>query len=237
MVATAAPAVTSDAFCDCPPAAAHHGGLRRAAAGRHRAEQRAAEIGRAGGDQLAVGVDRRVGRARKGATRRDRLGEAHQRDAERARHQLLDQREVGQRERREALRNQADRRDARAPAGRRTTTRRCRRPPRPAAPANAATGAPCRSAPRRSPAATASVSSEVSGRCCTTLSDVGEEALLGDVDAQQLGHLVEHDHEADAGLEAGQHRRGNEVGDEAQAQQPRPAAASRRPARPAWPSP
>jgi hypothetical protein len=45
-----------------------------------------------------------------------------------------------------------------------------------------------------------------------------EEALLGDVDAQQLGHLVEHDDEADAGLETGQHRRGDEIGDEAQAQ-------------------
>ena len=49
--------------------------------------------------------------------------------------------------------------------------------------------------------------SEVSGTCCTTLSEVAEEALLGDVDSQQLRHLVQHDHEADAGLEAGQHRR------------------------------
>jgi hypothetical protein len=38
------------------------------------------------------------------------------------------------------------------------------------------------------------------------------------VDAQQLGHLVEHDDQPDAGLEAGEHRRGDEVGDEAQAQ-------------------
>ena len=53
--------------------------------------------------------------------------------------------------------------------------------------------------------------------------EVGEEALLGDVDAEQLGHLVEHDHQADAGLEAGQHRRGDEIGDEAEAQQPPPA--------------
>ena len=47
---------------------------------------------------------------------------------------------------------------------------------------------------------------------------VGEEPLLGDVDAQQLGHLVEHDDQADPGLEAGEHRRGNEIGDEPQAQ-------------------
>ena len=49
---------------------------------------------------------------------------------------------------------------------------------------------------------------------------VGKEALLGDVGAEQLGYLVEHDHQADAGLEAGEHRRGNEVGDEAEAGHP-----------------
>ena len=51
--------------------------------------------------------------------------------------------------------------------------------------------------------------------------EVVEEALLGDVDAQELRHLVQHDHESDPRLEAGQHRRGNEVGDESQAHQPR----------------
>ncbi len=39
--------------------------------------------------------------------------------------------------------------------------------------------------------------------------------------AQQFRHLIEHDHEADPGLEACQHRRGNEVGDESQAQEAR----------------
>ena len=51
--------------------------------------------------------------------------------------------------------------------------------------------------------------------------EVEEEALLRDVDAQELRHLVQHDHEADARFEAGQHRRGNEVGDESQTHQPR----------------
>ena len=37
--------------------------------------------------------------------------------------------------------------------------------------------------------------------------EVAEKALLGDVDAEQLRHLVEHDHQADARLEAGEHRR------------------------------
>ena len=67
-------------------------------------------------------------------------------------------------------------------------------------------------------AATASVISEVSGMCCARLREVDEEPVLGEVDSQQLRHLIQHDHEADARLEAGQHRRGNEVGDESQAQ-------------------
>ena len=57
--------------------------------------------------------------------------------------------------------------------------------------------------------------------CCTTLEEIGEESLLGDMDAQELRHLVQHDHESDPRFEAGQHRRGNEVGDESQAHQSR----------------
>ncbi|MCY1298048.1 hypothetical protein D9M70_475120 [compost metagenome] len=48
--------------------------------------------------------------------------------------------------------------------------------------------------------------------------DIPEEAFLGEVKAKQLRHLVEHDDEADAGLEADQDRRGDEVGDEAEAE-------------------
>jgi hypothetical protein len=47
-----------------------------------------------------------------------------------------------------------------------------------------------------------------------------EEAVLGDVDAEELGHLVEHDHETDAGLESGEHRGGNEVGNESETGDP-----------------
>ena len=43
---------------------------------------------------------------------------------------------------------------------------------------------------------------------------VAEEALLRYVDAEQLRHLIEHDHETDAGLEAGQDRHRDEVRDE-----------------------
>ena len=77
---------------------AHDRGLRGAATGRHRAEERAAEIGGPGRDQLAIRIDGRIFRTGKGATRRDRFGEAHQRDPQRAGHQLLDQRGIGHRE-------------------------------------------------------------------------------------------------------------------------------------------
>ena len=51
-----------------------------------------------GGDQLAIRIDRRISRAGKGATHRDRFGETHQRDPQRAGHQLADQRGIGHRE-------------------------------------------------------------------------------------------------------------------------------------------
>ena len=40
---------------------------------------------------------------------------------------------------------------------------------------------------------------------------------FANVHAEQLRHLIEHDHEADAGLEAGQDGRRNEIGDEPEA--------------------
>ena len=44
--------------------------------------------------------------------------------------------------------------------------------------------------------------------------EVVEEALLRDMDPQELRHLVQHDHEADPRFEARQHWRGNKVGHE-----------------------
>jgi hypothetical protein len=43
--------------------------------------------------------------------------------------------------------------------------------------------------------------------------EVAEEALLRDVDSQELRQLIQHDHETDPRFEACQDRRGNEVGD------------------------
>ena len=58
---------------------------------------------------------------------------------------------------------------------------------------------------------------------------IAEEAGLREMDAQQLRELIHHDHEADAGLEAGEHRVGDEVGDESQAEED--ASPSRTPTR------
>ena len=50
--------------------------------------------------------------------------------------------------------------------------------------------------------------------------EVAEEAGLVDVDAEQLRHLVEHDHQADSRLEAGEHRHRDEVRHETQPEHP-----------------
>jgi hypothetical protein len=42
--------------------------------------------------------------------------------------------------------------------------------------------------------------------------DVTEKALLGDVDAEQLGKLIEHNDHSDPRLETGQHGCRNEIG-------------------------
>ena len=220
-----------------PPArGAHDRGLRGAAAGRHRAEQRAPEVGGPGRDQLAVRVDRRIFRPREGAARRDRLGEAHERDPERARREVRDQGGIRQRERRESLRNQADRRDAE----RLQAEVPGRRIPPPTATSGAGEWGQRRSMPIRTSSVAAGHGErdprglgDVAGHA----EDVAEEPLLGDVDPEELRHLVEHDHEADAGLEAREHRRGDEVGDEPELHAASPGAASRPRARPAWPSP
>ena len=65
--------------------------------------------------------------------------------------------------------------------------------------------------------AMARVSSDVFGQMVRHAQNVAEEAFLRDVHAEQLRHLIEHDHEADAGLEAGQNGRRNEIGDEPEA--------------------
>ena len=62
------------------------------------------------------------------------------------------------------------------------------------------------SSPNSATTAMANVISDVSGTMMHHAQDVPEKALLGDVDAEQLRDLIEHDDQPDAGLEAGQHR-------------------------------
>ena len=200
---------------------AHDRRLRGAAAGRHRAEQRAAEIGRPGGDQLAIRIDRRIvqgrAKARPAAIVSVKLISAIPSAPGTT---CCDQRKIRQRERRESLRNQADRRDALRlqaeeprrgdAAADRDQRRRRMRPQTLHADQHEQRRRGHRERQQRG-----------LGNVLRDAEEVGEEALLGDVDSQKLRHLVQHDHEADPRLEACQHRRGNEVGDKPQTHQPR----------------
>ena len=130
----------------------------------------------------------------------------------------------------------ADRLDP-EPAARAGRRRRCRR-------ATATSGAGTRGTKRSTPTSRTAASrarprasrSDVSG----TLSAMRERdcgrTALGEVDAEQLRELVEHDHEPDPRLEADEHRLGDEVGDEAEPQQRGQPRGGRRPAASASPT-
>ena len=237
MVASAAAAVTSDALCVRPPAARTTAVCDvppPAGIAPNSAPPRLAAPVATSSRLASIGGSPGRANARPAAID---LGEAHQRDAERAR-----QRAAATSARSGSVIDGSPCGiwpTVETPSACRPKNHDAAMPP-PTATSGAGECGHRRSMPTSTTsvaAATASVSNEVSGRCCSDAEQVGEEALLGDVDAEQLGHLVEHDHEADAGLEAGQHRRGDEVGDEAETQQAARAAASRRPARSAWRSP
>ena len=70
--------------------------LALAACADREAEQRAAQVSNAGGDKFAIGVDRWIGGAGKGASCCDGFGKAHQRNAERSGSELFDQRQIRQ---------------------------------------------------------------------------------------------------------------------------------------------
>ena len=59
------------------------------------------------------------------------------------------------------------------------------------------------------------------GQLLRDVEQIADESFFRDVNPEELRHLVQDDHEADACLEARQHGRGHEVGDESQAHQPR----------------
>jgi len=87
----------------------HDGGLGCAATGRHGPEQGTGCIGHAGRNKFTIGIDLRVILAGKGPPGCNRLGKTHQGDTDRTRQQLPDQFDVRQGQRRQALRDQADR--------------------------------------------------------------------------------------------------------------------------------
>ena len=160
---------------------------------------------------------------------RDRLGEAHQRDAQRRRPESL------RSARGPAGRGTADPVGtwptvchAVGPAGRADSWRRSRRRPRSAAPARAGSGARSppgwRSSRRRPPPSPAT-----SRECPVTMARrLWRNDPLAKVDAQQLRNLIQHDDESDPRLESDQHRLGDEVGDEAEPQDRRQPRAWRR---------
>jgi hypothetical protein len=81
-----------------------------------------------------------------------------------------------------------------------------------------ARGAKCSSAKINTSIATAtrSVATDVDGSCSTDGQHVAEESGLDDVNAKQFRNLIHHDDQTDGGFEPGQHRLGDEVGDEAE---------------------
>ena len=199
--------------------------LRRAAAGRHRSEQPAGEIRAAEREQLAVRRRPRLSRRRERARRGNALGKAHERDAGRRRPQDPDELELRTNQRGKAARHCADRGHARL-----TQVERRRR----------ANRQPDREERRRCARREVLQREDQrehrdghqerrDGRGRKLLDDgqhVAEESGLRDVNAEQLRNLIHHDDQADAGFEPGQHRLGDEVGDEAETKRRLPAGAS-----------
>ena len=58
------------------------------------------------------------------------------------------------------------------------------------------------------------------GNVLNQAESVLEERMFRDMQAQQLRRLIQQNDEANPSLEAGQHRRGNEIGGEAKTQKP-----------------
>ena len=188
----------------------------RSATGRHGAEERTGQVGGAGCDKLAICLDGGISTGRESPAGGDGLGEAHQRNAERAGQKLGNKPEAGKGDRRERLGDEAHGRDAkrlqadqpREPNPRAHRHQRSRQ-----------TGP--QALHRQQSKQRGDGNCQREQRCIRQMvhdtQDIAEETLLRDMHAEQLRHLIEHDHQSDAGLEAGQDRRRDEVGDEADA--------------------
>jgi hypothetical protein len=176
----------------------------------------AGQVGRAQGEQLPVGVDRRIVLGGEGPGGRDGLDERHQRDPGRGRQQGAHAGELGQLEPGEAAAHRADQRH----------------------PPALQIGQPDQRDPQhhhdqgaghpRRPAAQGQQHGEPSQRqgdggrvrvaeLAQCRPHLGEEVVTLDRDAEHLVELAGRDHQPHPGLEAGQHRRGDEVGQEPKA--------------------
>ena len=128
MVAAAAAAVTSEAFCVRPPTARTTAVCEVPPPAGIAPNKAPRQIRGAGRHQLPVGGDRGVARRRKRPPGGDRFGKAHQGDAQRPGQQLPHQVEARQRQRGQRLRNGARRLRRPTSAGRKTTKPRSRPP-------------------------------------------------------------------------------------------------------------
>ena len=188
--------------------------LRGATTGRHRSEQPAGEIRAAKRAELAVRCRPRLPRRRKRARSGNALRKAHERDAGRRRPQDPDELELWTNQRGKTARHCADRGDARLTQveRRRRANRQTQREER-------------RGCARREVLDREDQDDHRDGhqerrdrRRRKLLDDrqhVAEESGLDDVNAKQFRNLIHHDDQTDGGFEPGQHRLGDEVGDEA----------------------
>ena len=197
-----------------------HGGLRRASAAGHRAEQRAAEVCQPRRQQLAVRLRRRLAALAERAARRDGFGEAHQRDAERGRQECRQHGGVrpcqGRQPRRHvadgrhAVIRQAEQFDGGNPGGHCDQGRGRTREPMLQGDQQADHDRPDSHGRERGLRQPLDDGKQV----------VKQRAFV-EMNAEQLRQLIHDDHDADASLEADQHRLRNEIRDEAQPQQSR----------------
>ena len=220
---TVSTATTSPETCDVAPAEPFTAVFDRLPLTTIPLDEPGAEVGGAEAEQLAVGVDLVVGAGGVGLGRAEALGEADEHDPGRSR-----------RRRRGSRRSRA-RRAARSTAARCRCGRRSRRPwssrsksftaTTPKSDGDERAGHDRRDAPqaehdrRARPAPTTSVRPCVSPRWRDHAPQLLEEVALDLLDAEQLRHLADDDRQREADDEALEHRLGDEVGEEAEAQQ------------------
>ena len=199
------------------PDGAHHGGLGGPAPRRHAAAEGAPQVGQPGGHQLAVRIDLGLSLAHEGPACGYGLGEAHQRYARRPRQQLQHQGQVRHRQGGQAGGDAADDGDTRIVQAK--TPHQGNAYAHPQQGGGGMGEAPLHEHQHHQgdegdhqgqPGAL--------GQGLSQVVEIQEEVLLLDVHPEQLGQLIEDDHQPYAALESHQHRQGDEVGHEAEPQ-------------------